>query len=140
MAENRRHAEKSEDRRIFITAVTVVTALAALIAMPFVPHGSRSLLAPLWLAVVGAAATVLCLKLHERAEFHEERARDLRRRIAEMSAVPADDVAQHDIHEEHARRYPRLSRVRLNTVLVALNLTAAALGLLSIGFAIVSAR
>jgi hypothetical protein len=131
MAENRQHARLSEDRRIAITAVTVLAASGILVALTVVPPGVRTLPLALWLTGLGASSTFVCLKLHERAQFHERRARQLRARLIELTPERTSiDQAQGEAEAAHRREHSRLSSLRLNTLLVALNLLVALLGLL----------
>ncbi len=130
MAENRQHARLSEDRRIFISCVTVLAASGILIALTVGPPGLRSLPLALWLVAIGVFGAITCLKLYERAQFHERRAQLLRARLIEMTPAAQAQQAQAEAESAHISEHPRIARVRLNSVLVGLNLAASLAGLL----------
>jgi multisubunit Na+/H+ antiporter MnhF subunit len=130
MAENRHHARLSEDRRIVISAAVLLAATIILITLVVFPPSLRTLPLALWLALLGSIASVMCLKLYERAQFHERRARHLRARLIELTPGSGADDAQTGAEAEQLRQFPRLAALRLNTLLVTLNIAVALLGLL----------
>ncbi len=137
MAENRQHARLSEDRRIAVTAVMVLGASGVLIALSLMPPGVRTLPLALWLTGLGALGAVVCIKLHERAKFHERRARRLRTFLIESTPDGGSiEQAMAEVEVGHRRERPRLSSLRLNTLLVALNALVALFGLLFAALAI----
>jgi hypothetical protein len=137
MAENREHARLSEDRRIAITCVTLLASSGTLIALTLIGPGTRTLPLALWLTGIGTLGTLLCAKLYERAQFHEHRARELRARLLELAPDAGIEQAQQEAEAAHRREHPRLSSLRLNTLLIAVNALAAVLGLLYIAFTLV---
>jgi hypothetical protein len=139
MAENRRHARLSEDRRIFLSAVVLLAASAILIALIAFPPSLRTLPLALWLSVLGFTGVLVCLKLYERAQFHEHRARYLRARLIELTPNSGADQAQLAAEAEHVREHPRLASIRLNVVLVALNIAVSLFGLLYVVLALLRA-
>jgi len=136
MAENRQHARRSEDRRIAITSVTVLASTVSLIALTSIGPGPRTLPLALWLTGIGALSTLLCAKLYERALFHERRARELRARLLALAPDAGIEQAQQEAEAAHRREHPRLSSLRLNTLLLAVNVLAALLGLLYVVLAL----
>lgn len=136
MAENREHARRSEDRRIAITSVTVLTATGILVTLTFLPSSSWTLPLALWLTGLGAVGALLCLKLYERAQFHERRARQVRNRLIELAPEAGAQQAHDEAEAAHRREHPRLWSLRLNTLLVSLNVLAALLGVLYVVLAL----
>jgi len=136
MAENRQHARRSEDRRIAITSVTVLASTVSLIALTSIGPGPRTLPLALWLTGIGTLGTLLCAKLYERALFHERRARALRARLLDLAPDAGIEQAQQEAEAAHRSEHPRLSSLRLNTFLLAINVLAALLGLLYVALAL----
>jgi len=130
MAENREHARRSEDRRIAISSITTLTCSAILITLAVLPAGLRTLPLALWLVALGILGVLSCIKLHERALFHERRARLLRRQLdARVPEAQAEQV-QADAKSAHDHDHPLLSAIRFNALLVGLNVSISVLGIL----------
>lgn len=138
MAENRQHARLSEDRRIAISSVTTLVGSGLAIALTVIPSGLRSLPLALWLVVLGILGALACLKLHERAQFHERRARRLLARLADLAPEAQAEQLQTDAEAAHIRDYPHLAALRFNSILVGLNLSIALLGILYLAIDAVS--
>jgi uncharacterized membrane protein len=139
MAENRDHARLSEDRRIVITSVAVFAASALLIALSVLPSNLRTLPLALWLTIIGVGAALACLKLYERSQLHELRARRLRARLIELTPDSGAESAQQEADDEHIRDHSRLAALRFNSVLLTLNLAVALIGVLYIVLALIHA-
>jgi hypothetical protein len=116
--------------------LTVLAATGILVAPTVQPSSSQTLPLALWLTGLGTVGALLCLKLHERAQFHERRARQLRDRLIELAPESGAQEANEEAEADHRREHPRLSSLRLNTLLVALNVLAALLGVLHIVLAL----
>lgn len=130
MAENRQHAQLSEDRRIIISCVTTGVASVIAITLTLLSPGLRTLPLALWLVFVGVFGLLSCLKLYERAQFHERRARILRDTIADLTADTDMKELLAEAQAAHVRRYPRLSVIRFNSLLNGLNVGIVLLGVL----------
>ena len=130
MAENRQHAHLSEDRRIVISCVTTAIASAIAIALALLSPGLRTLPLALWLVFVGVFGLLSCVKLYERAQFHERRARMLRDKLVELTAETGTNELLAESQTIHMRQHPRLSAIRFNSLLGGLNVGIALLGVL----------
>lgn len=130
MAENRQHAQRSEDRRIVISCVTAAIASAIAVALALISPGLRTLPLALWLVLVGIFGLLSCLKLYERAQFHERRARVLRDKLAELAANTGTNGLLSEADAAHARQSPRLSAIRFNLLLSGINAVIVLLGIL----------
>lgn len=135
MAENRRHAEQSENRRIFVTAMDMIAASGLIAVLAMVPTGTRTVPISLWMLAQATFGVFFCLKLHERALFHETRARALRARLAEVVAVDVEQL-QRDAEHGHNRRHQRLASLRLNNVLVAVHVAIGLFGTVLVAIAL----
>jgi hypothetical protein len=132
MEENRLHARQSEDRRIFLTAANALAASIILVALAVLPSTLRVLPLAVWLTLFGTVGIVLCLKLYERAQFHELRARKLRDRLNELAPDSGAQAALATADKEHSTMHGRTMAIRLNVLLVSLNAIVAVLGLVYI--------
>jgi Tfp pilus assembly protein PilN len=130
MAENRQHAQLSEDRRIVISCVTAAIASAITITLALLSPGLRTLPLALWLMLVGAFGLVSCVKLYERAQFHEHRARVLRKKLVELTGDTDTIQLLSEAQAAHVRQHPRLSALRFNSLLSGLNASIILLGIL----------
>jgi hypothetical protein len=130
LAENRQHAQLSEDRRIVISCVTAAIASAVAVALALLSPGLRTLPLALWLVLVGAFGLLSCLKLYERAQFHERRARTIRDKLASLTADSGVNELLVEAQTAHVRLYSRLSTIRFNWLLSGLNVGIVVLGIL----------
>jgi len=130
MAENRQHAQLSEDRRIVISCVTAAIASAIAVALALISPGLRTLPLALWLVLIGAFGLFSCIKLYERGQFHERRARTLRNKLAELTANSGTNELLTEAQAAHARQYPHLSAIRFNYLLSGVNTGIVLLGIL----------
>ena len=131
MAEDRVHAHRSEDRRIFITTVDTVAATAILIALTLGPSRRLTLVLALWLTLIGLYGILACLKLAERNAFHTFRARSFRSRLIELSPGADAQRIVSTAEQAHSHVYPHLSRLRLNNLFLSLHLGMVAAGCIS---------
>jgi hypothetical protein len=94
----------------------MIAAAGLIAALALGPTGTRAVPIGLWMLAEAVFGVLFCLKLHERALFHETRARAFRARLAELASI---DVAQlqRDAEDGHHRRHQHLASLRLNSVL-----------------------
>src|ERR1051326_2301754 len=128
MQENWRHARLSENRRIAVTSVNLAAATGILIALRWATVDVHDLALALALVILGTYGTAACVKLHERALFHEHRARLFRDRLVEL--LPQSDAGAVNTHayETHGLRHRYVARLRFNSVLLLPNVSIAAAG------------
>jgi hypothetical protein len=127
MEEDRRIAQRSEDRRLLVAISTLGMTLGAQAVLAATGLSRRSLPLTIGMTAVSVQGAVACLKLHERELFHTARARAFRAELARLNPEARTlDVAA-AVERDHGRRH-RLARLRLNSVLVAGQAATAALG------------
>jgi Zn-dependent protease len=131
MADDRLHAHRSEDRRIFITGVNIIATTAVLVALILGSSRNARLVLSFWLLLIGVYGLFACLKLAERDAFHTLRARSLRALLIELAPQTGVERILHAAEQTHRVSQPRLARLRLNDLLVSLHAGMVALGCIS---------
>jgi hypothetical protein len=131
MTDDRLHAHRSEDRRIFITAVNIIATTAVLVALILGSSRNARLVLSFWLLLIGIYGLLACLKLAERNAFHTLRARSLRTLLIELSPQTGVQRILRAAEETHRISQPRLARLRLNDLFVSLHMGMVAMGCIS---------
>jgi uncharacterized membrane protein len=130
MDENRQHARLSEDRRIVISCVTAVAASAVATVMALLSPSVRTLPLALWLVFLGLFGLLSCIKLYERAQLHERRARALRSKLVDLTVGTGVNELLAEAQAANVRQHPRFSAIRFNSILTGLNVGIVLLGVL----------
>ncbi|MFD5123632.1 hypothetical protein [Streptomyces sp. NPDC058385] len=126
--EHREQLRQCETQRSTLTNLLLVitAALSALIVQQKFTLNVMPLC--LFVAMTGAYGAVAVSKYYERASYHLAQARALTRDLVELGALGSDEGLVR-AREAHYRRFPRLHRIRLHRLWVALHLAIAGYGL-----------
>jgi hypothetical protein len=121
-------ARQSEEQRATLTNIILIIASAALgiVAQNNLTSEMLSLTIPLIL--LGLYGMVASEKLYERHQFHVERARAYRKRIAELHPNLQFDEAKAKAKVLHQKKFPVLHKVRLHYIWTTLHFAIAVLG------------
>ena len=128
-AEQRAQLRQSESQRAVLT--NYVLAVAAALSGLVVQQRFRVQTLPLSVLVVliGLYGALAAAKYHERANYHLAQARALTRALVQSGDLPDNEALLDRSRDEHARKYPRLYRIRLHWLWTGLQLGVAAYGL-----------
>jgi hypothetical protein len=128
-AEQRAQLRQSESQRAVLT--NYVLAVAAALSGLVVQQRFRLETLPLSVLVVliGLYGALASAKYHERATYHLAQARALTRALVQSGDLPDNEALLDRARDEHARKYPRLYRIRLHWLWTGLQLGVAAYGL-----------
>jgi hypothetical protein len=127
-SEQRDQLRQSEGQRALLTnyLLVIAAALSALISQQrFAPE---TLPLSVLITAVGFYGAVATAKYHERAQYHLVQARALTQALKDMGALADDDATLERFRQDHYRRYPRLSRIRLHYLWTGLHLGIAGYG------------
>jgi Ca2+/Na+ antiporter len=105
-------ARQAEDKRAMIALTVLILATLTLGAFFITGRAFLTLL----LILLGLYGLLTTAKLYERSQYHISRARKLRAQIDELCPDAHLELLYKSAEEEHQARYPRLMKLRLNTI------------------------
>jgi hypothetical protein len=129
MEENRRRASDAEDKRAFIAHLSIGAVALTSVAIAFVGFNPRVVPLTVLLILAGIYGILASLKLYEISQYHDARARKLRRRLDELHQDAHAEMVQKEAESEHRLRYPRLAKTRLNYIWLCVHAVAILLGI-----------
>jgi hypothetical protein len=126
--EHREQLRQSENQRAVLTnyVLVIAAAIGGLIVQQHFSH--RTLLLSALIVVIGLYGALAVAKYHERADYHLSQARALTRVLLDAGALTDSGAVLEEFRQDHYRKYPRLSRLRLNWLWTGLHLGVAAYG------------
>ncbi|MEU3787461.1 hypothetical protein [Streptomyces sp900129855] len=126
--EQREADRQTENQRAMLTNIIIVVVAAGLGFIAKTGLRPTMLVVTLPMMVLGLYGAFACLKFHERCAFHVGQARGLRKKIAEQFPDLEIEAALRTSSREQRRRFPRLRKIRLYTVWIALHAAVASTG------------
>lgn len=105
-------ARQAEDKRAMIAHIVLILATLTLGAFFVTGRAFLTLL----LILLGLYGLLTTVKLYERSQYHIFRARKLRARLDELCPDAQLELLYKSAETEHQGHYPRLMKVRLNTI------------------------
>jgi hypothetical protein len=126
--EHRDQLRQSEIQRATLTNYLLVTvaALSGLIVQQ--KFALTTLPLTVMIIVTGLYGAVAVAKYHERANYHLIQARALTSELERMGALTDTSATRDDYRSKHYAAYPRLHRLRLGHLWIALHLGMAVYG------------
>ena len=126
--EHREQLRQSENQRAVLTnyVLVIAAAIGGLIVQQHFSH--RTLPLSALIVVIGLYGALAVAKYHERADYHLSQARALTRVLLDAGALTESGAVLEEFRQDHYRKYPRLSRLRLNWLWTGLHLGVAAYG------------
>jgi hypothetical protein len=128
-AEHREQLRQSENQRATMTNFVIVIAAALAGVIVQLRLDARSLPLSILIVLLGLYGALSSAKYHERAEYHLRQARALTAVLRDTGQIPDAKAALDAARDEHYRRYPRLSRIRLHLLWTGFHLAVALFGL-----------
>lgn len=120
--DHREQLRQSESQRAVMTNYIMVIA-AALSGFVVQQHfAAHTIPLSILTILIGAFGALAAAKYHERADYHLSQARALTRILVEEGALVDGRDVLDEYRQTHYERYPRLAKVRLYWLWVALNL------------------
>jgi hypothetical protein len=128
--DHREQFRQSENQRAVLTnyVLVIAAAVSGLVVQQGFPL--RTLPLSILVAAVGLYGALAVAKYHERASYHLFQARALTRVLVDTGALADHSAVLEEFRQVHYRKYPRLQRLRLNTLWTGLHLGVAAYGLI----------
>lgn len=128
-SEHRDQLRQSESQRALLTnyLLVIAAALSALITQQ--RFAAETLPLSVLITAVGLYGAIATAKYHERAEYHLGQARALTQVLKDLGALANDDATLDQFRQDHYRRYPRLSKIRLHHLWTGLHLGIAGYGI-----------
>jgi hypothetical protein len=126
--DHREQLRQSENQRAVLTNYVLLIAAAIsgfVVQQQFSP---RTVPLSVLTMAIGLYGAVSAAKYHERADYHLSQARALTRALVQSGALPDASAALEDARLAHYRKYPRLSRLRLNWLWISLHVGIAVYG------------
>lgn len=105
-------ARQAEDKRAMIAHIVITLATLTLGAFFITDRAPLTFL----LILLGLYGLLTTAKLYERSQYHILRARKIRARLDELCPDAHLELLYKSAEKEHLARYPRLMKVRLNTI------------------------
>jgi NhaP-type Na+/H+ or K+/H+ antiporter len=119
---DQREADRQiEGQRATLTNIVIIVVAAGLGFIAKSGLQTPMLVVTLSMVVLGLYGVVACLKFHERSAFHIGQARGLRRQIAKQLPDLNIEAGLRSTSRDQRARFPRLRKVRLYMVWVALH-------------------
>ena len=126
--EHREQLRQSENQRAVMTNFILVIT-AGISGFVIQQHFSvRTIPLSVLTVVIGLYGALAAAKYHERADYHLSQARALTRALVSSGALPDNKAVLDEFRQAHDARYPRLRRLRLYWLWIALHLGVAAYG------------
>ena len=118
----------TENQRATLTNIIIVVVAAGLGFIAQSGLRPPMLVVTLPMMVLGLYGVFACLKFHERCAFHVGQARGLRKKIAEQFPDLGIEATLRATSHRQRQRFPRLRKIRLYVVWIALHGAIAAAG------------
>ncbi|MET7911759.1 hypothetical protein ABZS98_26510 [Streptomyces avermitilis] len=118
----------TENQRATLTNIITVVVAAGLGFIAKIGLRPSMLVVTLPMMVLGIYGVFACIKFHERCAFHVGQARGLRKKIAEQFPDLGIEPALKATSDKQRARFPRLRKIRLYVVWIALHGVIAAAG------------
>ena len=83
------------------------------------------------LIFIGIYGTITSIKLYERSQYHDARARKLRERLDELLPDAHIGEALKSVDDEHRRRYPYVMKTRLSAIWICVHVATIAFGIIA---------
>ena len=123
---------QSETQRATVTNFVITIAAATLTFIGHKGFESASIPLAVFLVVLGLYGATTSMKLYERWHFHMSRARYWRKKIDELDPDAQLIKLKEQADAKHKSKYPRLGRLPLNWLWLALHISIASLGIVCI--------
>ena len=115
MNEDRIRARDAEHKRAFIAHLSIAVIVITNVIIAFTGFQRNTVPLTISLILIGIYGLLASLKLYERSQYHDLRARRLRIRLDELHPDAQSEAAQKEAEQEHKQSYPRLTQIRLNS-------------------------
>lgn len=122
-------ARQHENQRATITNIVLLIASAIVGFISQQGLSPQMLPLTILLSAVGIFGTLACAKLSEAADFHLERARFLHGRIDELHPNAHLRKLREEADSKHKAAFPRLERLRVYQLWLALHVAIALIGI-----------
>ena len=117
-----------ENQRATLTNIVILVVAAGLGFTTQRGLGPSMLAITLPMTLLGSYGALACMKYRERQALHDAQALSLRKRLSDLHPSLAIDSEWADTYRRQQARFPRLFRLRLYALWVALHLGIAAVG------------
>ncbi|MEV6506780.1 hypothetical protein OG194_21285 [Streptomyces sp. NBC_01288] len=122
-----------ENQRATLTNIVILVVAAGLGFIAQSGLGPTMLAVTLPMMLLGSYGALACMKYRERQALHDAQALSLRKKLGDLHPSLSIDAGWADTYQRQQLRFPKLFRLRLYALWVALHLgVAAAGGVLSI--------
>jgi hypothetical protein len=128
--EDWRQVRQSEDQRTAFSNITLLIASAVFGYLTQFGLSRNTLPLTVLLIVLGLFGAVASQKLYERSRLHMELAWAWQRRLSELHPDIQLDRVKGAVEKTQRKRFPRLFRLRLHVVWIALQLSIALAGII----------
>jgi hypothetical protein len=126
--DHREQLRQTENQRAVLTNYVLLIAAAISGFVVQQQFSLRTVPLSVLTMAIGLYGAVSAAKYHERADYHLSQARALTRALVQSGALPDASAALEDARLAHYRKYPRLSRLRLNWLWISLHVGIAVYG------------
>jgi hypothetical protein len=128
MNEDRIRARDAEHRRAFIAHLSIAVTVITNVVIAFTGFQRNTVPLTISLILVGIYGLLANLKLYERSQYHDLRARKLRIRLDELNPDAQSETTHKEAEQEHKQNYPRLTQTRLSSIWLSVHGVAILLG------------
>ena len=128
MNEDRIRARDAEHKRAFIAHLSIAVIVITSAVIAFTGFHRNTVPLTTSLILIGIYGILASLKLYERSQYHDLRARKLRIRLDELHPGAQSEATQKEAEQEHKQSYPRLTQARLNYIWLSVHGVAILLG------------
>jgi len=128
MNEDRRRARDAEHKRAFIAHLSIAVTVITNVVIAFAGFHRNTVPLTISLILIGIYGLLASLKLYERSQYHDLRARKLRIRLDELYPDAQSEAIHKEAAQEHKKNYPRLIQTRLNYIWLSVHGVAILLG------------
>jgi hypothetical protein len=128
MNEDRIRARDAEHKRAFLAHLSIAVIVITSVVIAFTGFHRNTVPLTISLILTGIYGILASLKLYERSQYHDLRARKLRIRLDELHPDAQSEATQKEAEQEHKQSYPRLTQTRLNYIWLSVHGVAILLG------------
>lgn len=128
MEENEYLANQAERMRLIVTTCNLCLATVLQIIITILKPGRQSLPLTAWMLLIGVYGIFALKKLYERENYHRARVRKLRARLDSFYPDAQRERLFQEVEVAHKHVYPRMRRIRLNSLWTALHALIAGAG------------
>ncbi len=128
MNEDRIRARDAEHKRAFIAHLSIAVTVITNVVIAFTGFQRNSMPLTISLILIGIYGLLASLKLYERSQYHDLRARMLRIRLDELYPDAQSEAIYKEAEQEQKQNYPRLTQTRLNSIWLSVHGVAILLG------------